>query len=58
VGEGGQDEAVVPLSRMPDVAQGRGAERPIVVQVVPGGEQEFRRWVQRSIRVKGALNAA
>jgi hypothetical protein len=54
VGEGGQDEAVVPLSRMPDVAQGR-SDRPVVIQIVPGGEQEFRRWINRSIRVKGAL---
>lgn len=54
VGEGGRDEAVVPLDRMPDVAQNR-SDRPIVVQVVPGGEQEFRRWIKRSIRVTGAL---
>lgn len=54
VGEGGEDEAVVPLSRMPDVAQSRD-DRPIILQVVPGGEQEFRRWISRSIRVKGAL---
>jgi hypothetical protein len=50
VGEGGQDEAVVPLDRMPDVS-GRD-ERPIIVQIVPGGEQEFRRWIRKSFRVK------
>lgn len=54
VGEGGQDEAVVPLNQMPDPAQQRD-ERPTIVQIVPGGEQEFRRWINRSIRVKGAL---
>jgi len=54
VGEGGKDEAVMPLDRLPDVAQSR-AERPIVVQVVPGGESDFRRWVNRTIRVKGEL---
>lgn len=51
VGEGGQDEAVVPLDRMPDVAGGRD-DRPVVVQIVPGGEQEFRRWIRKSFRVK------
>jgi hypothetical protein len=56
VGEGGKDEAVVPLDRMPDPAQSRD-ERPVVVQVVPGGEQDFRRWVNRTIRVKGALTS-
>lgn len=57
VGEGGADEAVMPLDRIPDPAQGR-AERPIVVQIAPGGEQEFRRWINRTIRVKGQLGAA
>lgn len=57
VGEGGQDEAVVPLDRMPDVAQGRG-DNPTVVQIVPGGEVEFRRWIKKSIRVKGPLDGA
>ena len=50
VGEGGQDEAVMPLDRLPDVAGGN--DRPIVVQIVPGGEQEFRRWIRKSFRVK------
>lgn len=54
VGEGGEDEAVVPLSQMPDVAQGRG-DRPVIVQLVPGGEQEFRRWFRKSVRVTGEL---
>lgn len=51
VGEGGHDEAVVPLDRMPDVAGGRD-DRPVIVQIVPGGEQEFRRWIRKSFRVK------
>lgn len=50
-GEGGQDEAVVPLDQMPDV--GGRDDRPIVVQITPGGEQEFRRWIRKSFRVKG-----
>lgn len=50
VGEGGQDEAVVPLDRMPALS-GRD-DRPVVVQIVPGGEQEFRRWIRKSFRVK------
>jgi TP901 family phage tail tape measure protein len=53
IGEGGQDEAVVPLDRLPELS-GNG-DRPIIVQVVPGGEREFRRWVSKSIRVKGAI---
>jgi len=57
VGEGGQDEAVVPLDRIPDPAQSRD-ERPVVVQVVPGGERDFRRWVNQTIRVKGQLGPA
>jgi hypothetical protein len=54
IGEGGEREVVAPLSKLPDIAQSQG-DRPIVVQVVPGGETEFRRWISRSIRVKGAL---
>lgn len=53
VGEGGQDEAVVPLNRMGDFA--RNDDRPVVVQIVPGGENEFRRWIKKSIRVKGPI---
>lgn len=53
IGEGGQDEAVVPLGRGPAT---RGvAERPIVVEITPGGEMEFRRWIKKSIRIKGPL---
>lgn len=49
-GEGGQREVVAPLSDLPDLM---GADdRPIIVQVVPGGEQEFRRWIRKSFRVK------
>jgi hypothetical protein len=55
VGEGGEDEVVAPLSKLPEIA-GRD-ERPIVVQVAPGGEQEFRRWIKKTIRVVGPLEA-
>jgi hypothetical protein len=50
VAEAGEPEVVAPLSQLPDLA-GRD-ERPIVVQIVPGGEQEFRRWIRKSFRVK------
>ena len=50
VGEGGQKEVVAPLSDLPDIAG--GGDRPVVVQIVPGGEQEFRRWIRKSFRVK------
>jgi hypothetical protein len=53
VGEGGQDEAVVPLGRGP--ALGGAADRPVVIQIVPGGESEFRKWIKKSIRINGAL---
>lgn len=53
VGEGREDEAIVPLSRMPDVSG--GGDRRTVVEIVPGGELEFRRWIKKSIRVKGAI---
>lgn len=56
VGEGREDEAIVPLSRMPDVAGDR--ERVTVVEIVPGGEREFRRWIKKSIRVNGAIAGA
>lgn len=54
VGEGGRDEAVVPLGRGGQAVAGRD-DRPIVVQIAPGGEAEFRKWVNRTIRVKGPL---
>jgi hypothetical protein len=53
IGEGRQDEAVIPLDRLPELA-GRG-DQQVVVQIMPGGEREFRRWVNKTIRVKGAL---
>lgn len=55
VAEGGRDEAVVPLDHgMPALA---GREEPtVIVQVVPGGEQEFRRWIRKSFRVKNGGN--
>src|SRR5699024_10004720 len=52
VGEAGP-EAVVPLNRAPQLA-GRG-DQPIVLQLVPGGEPEFRRWIKKTVRVKGGL---
>lgn len=51
VGEGGRDEAVVPLSGGTPDLPGRG-DPTVIVQVVPGGEQEFRRWIRKSFRVK------
>jgi phage-related minor tail protein len=53
VGEGGQDEAVVPLGRGPQTAA-RG-QAPEVTLVIEGAETEFRRWLNKSIRVKGAV---
>jgi hypothetical protein len=53
IGEGGEDEAVIPLSKLPDQDGADG--RPVIVQVVPGGEREFRRWIRKSIRVKGGI---
>lgn len=55
VGEGGRDEAVVPLDSGAPTLAGR-EERPVVVQIVPGGEQEFRRWIRKSFRVKNGGN--
>lgn len=54
VGEGGQDEAVVPLGRG-SLLGAAAAERPLVVQIVPGGEADFRRWINKTIRVKGPI---
>src|SRR5688572_12566352 len=54
IGEGGRDEAVIPLERGMPALGGRD-DRPIVVEIVPGGEPEFRRWIKKSIRVKGAI---
>lgn len=53
VAEGGEDEAVVPLSRLPDVAQGQRSGTTKVV--IEGAETEFRRWLKKSIRVKGPI---
>jgi phage-related minor tail protein len=53
IGEGRQDEAVIPLDRLPELA-GRD-DRPIVIEIAPGGEREFRRWINKTVRVKGAL---
>lgn len=53
IGEGGQDEAVIPLDRLPELAG--GGDRPIVVEIVPGGERDFRRWVNKTVRVRGAV---
>lgn len=56
IGEGKEQEVVAPLSQVPKLA-GRD-ERPIVVQVVPGGERAFRTWINKTIRVKGAVGQA
>lgn len=53
VGEGGDDEAVVPLNRASEHLGGRD-DRPIVLEVL-GAETEFRRWLKKSIRVKGPI---
>lgn len=53
VGEGGEDEAVMPLSKLPE--QEGAAARPIVVEIAPGGERDFRRWVAKTVRVRGAI---
>lgn len=53
IGEGPEQEAVVPLSRLPELA-GRD-DRPVVVEIAPGGERDFRRWINKTVRVKGAL---
>jgi hypothetical protein len=53
VGEGGHDEAVVPLGRG---AQNVGRQDPpTVTLVIEGAETEFRRWLNKSIRVKGPV---
>jgi TP901 family phage tail tape measure protein len=53
IGEGREDEAVIPLSRLPEVAGDR--EVNVVVQIVPGGEKEFRTWINKTIRTKGSF---
>lgn len=53
VGEGGDDEAVVPLGRgATNVSRG---DAPEVTLVIEGAETEFRRWLAKSIRVKGTI---
>lgn len=54
-GEGGEAEAVVPLSKLPTLA-GRD-DRPIRVEVT-GNETAFRRFLQQSIRVGGDYRPA
>jgi hypothetical protein len=53
VGEGGQDEAVVPLNRAPDLAQTR--EVPKIEVGIVGNETDFRRWLRKSVRIRGAF---
>lgn len=57
IGEGGRDEAVIPLDRGMPALEGRD-DRPIVVEIVPGGERDFRRWVNKTVRVRGAVGTA
>jgi phage-related minor tail protein len=52
VGEGGQDEAVVPLNRAPEFRGSGAGDRPIVIEF-HGNETDFRRWMAKSFRVKG-----
>ncbi|GGK89110.1 phage tail tape measure protein [Mangrovihabitans endophyticus] len=51
-GEGGEDEVVAPVSKLPSL-EGR-SDRPIVVEV-HGNETDFRRWLRKSIRVRGPI---
>jgi hypothetical protein len=53
VGEGGQDEAVVPLGR--GSAGLSREEQSAPVLVIEGAETEFRRWLMKSIRVRGTV---
>jgi hypothetical protein len=53
VGEGRHDEAVVPLGRGAQSVS-RGEQAPPVI-VIEGAETEFRRWLAKSIRVKGPI---
>ncbi len=55
VGEGGRDEAVVPLNRAGQFLN-RGTEKPPVL-VIEGNETDFRRWLAKSIRVKGPIGS-
>lgn len=56
IGEGREDEAVIPLSKLPELAGNGGGN--VTVEIVPGGEMEFRRWVKKSIRIRGPLQTA
>lgn len=49
IGEAGQDEAVVPLNRVPELGR---SDRPIVIEVV-GNETQFRTALRKSLRVRG-----
>lgn len=52
MGEGGEDEVAAPVSKLPDLS---GDDRPIILEIAPGGEAEFRKWINKTIRVKGPL---
>lgn len=52
IGEGREDEVVAPLSKVPELG---GDERTVVIELAPGGEREFRRWVNKTIRARGAF---
>lgn len=56
IGEGRESEVVAPLSKLPELA-GRG-DTVVQVEIVPGGEREFRRWIKKSIRVTGPIQTA
>jgi len=57
IGEGGRDEAVIPLDRgLPDLGRDDD-DRQIVVEIM-GAETEFKAWLRRSIRVGNLLQDA
>lgn len=60
IGEGGEDEAVVPLSKLGStVAAATGAGGSVRVSFdASGAETEFKRWIRKAIRVDNLLQGA
>lgn len=56
MGEAGEDEIAAPVSKLPDL-QGDG-DRPLVIELAPGGEAEFRKWILKTVRTKGPFDPA
>jgi hypothetical protein len=54
-GEGGEDEAIVPLSKMGQVAGAAGGGTSRVWFDFDGAEREFVRWFRKSVRVDNLL---